>query len=620
MNEANAPSNRPGQPKSAKSSRAEQQEASLNPFIEALQEVDAAGSFLTEEGVGSGRQGNGVPEDEQRMRAGSQENRDSFTANSGSDSAIDSATLAPDHDPWFNASQPTNLTDLISLIQELNQCNSILLDRVSQLEEALERSQSALKTEMQRAYAVPSELNLESMVTAQDLASAQEQAVNLYSQLELVHQTSQRQQILIETLTCQLEASQERVAHLEREAALLQQRYNDQTQLLAQSESHCRDLQARLHRQQRYTLQFKAALEKSLEVATPAAETAGTDATSAKADWFLPKVQHIQPLTIATDAGARHFPWMKLSATKLTDESPEAAPETPVTEQDLTELLQSLMPAKAQPARSRFASIKLPGFAEATSSPNLPAATNPEGIAETAPPVESLASDPQVPVSYNLRPSTDPLVPGEPSLGIAEEDLRQKLDAVVQPLADMLAQAMLSDAEAAPANFQASAEEAGVNAEPTNPEELLNSVMADAEDALWQDLARLIDVPSEDMARAMTGDVSAFEAMNFEAMPDLQAADALAAFPAEDFPVDLPAEPSSAYTPVESPTPTFVASPTPSPTVEPAPVAAQTVEEEAQPGWPSPLVYPSRPPKKRRSLAAVELPSFLYQEPGILPT
>ena len=32
-----------------------------------------------------------------------------------------------------------------------------------------------------------------------------------------------------------------------------------------------------------------------------------------------------------------------------------------------------------------------------------------------------------------------------------------------------------------------------------------------------------------------------------------------------------------------------------------------------QPSWPSPLVYPLRPPKKRDSLAAIELPRFPRQ-------
>ncbi len=34
-----------------------------------------------------------------------------------------------------------------------------------------------------------------------------------------------------------------------------------------------------------------------------------------------------------------------------------------------------------------------------------------------------------------------------------------------------------------------------------------------------------------------------------------------------------------------------------------------------QPNWPSPLLHPLRPPKKRKSLAAIDLPSFPRYHP-----
>jgi hypothetical protein len=44
------------------------------------------------------------------------------------------------------------------------------------------------------------------------------------------------------------------------------QRYNEQLHQLVATENVCRELRSRLHRQQRHTLQFKAALERSLEM------------------------------------------------------------------------------------------------------------------------------------------------------------------------------------------------------------------------------------------------------------------------------------------------------------------------------------------------------------------
>ena len=100
----------------------------------------------------------------------------------------------------------------------------------------------------------------------QEVRTTQEHLKCLLQELEASHQNVQRQQILIETLTTQLQTGQERLAQMERECFLAQQRYNEQSHQLVQTQSTCRDLQTRLARQQRHTLQFKLALEKCLEV------------------------------------------------------------------------------------------------------------------------------------------------------------------------------------------------------------------------------------------------------------------------------------------------------------------------------------------------------------------
>jgi len=100
----------------------------------------------------------------------------------------------------------------------------------------------------------------------QTITTTQAEVVQLSQTLDQAHQAQQKQQILIETLMAQLEASQTQVAQLERDCTLTKQRYDEQIQQVRQSESACRDLRSRLHRQQQYTLQFKAALEKCLDV------------------------------------------------------------------------------------------------------------------------------------------------------------------------------------------------------------------------------------------------------------------------------------------------------------------------------------------------------------------
>jgi hypothetical protein len=113
----------------------------------------------------------------------------------------------------------------------------------------------------------------------QELTAAQEQIKSLFQQLETAVQTVQRQEIFIETYKAQLQISQQRLAQLERECSLLQTNYGEQSQQLLQSENSCRELRTRLMRQQRQTLQFKAALEKCLDTTVPGDDSLDDTAT-----------------------------------------------------------------------------------------------------------------------------------------------------------------------------------------------------------------------------------------------------------------------------------------------------------------------------------------------------
>ncbi len=141
------------------------------------------------------------------------------------------------------------------LIQALHECNQDLASRVSTLEGELDECRSVL-------YRQEALLNQRT----QELALAQEQVTRLFSKLELSNQVIRRQQVLAETLTEQWETSQTRMAQMERECAIAQQRYNEQFTELVQAQNTSRELRSRLHRQQRHTLQFKVALERCLEM------------------------------------------------------------------------------------------------------------------------------------------------------------------------------------------------------------------------------------------------------------------------------------------------------------------------------------------------------------------
>ncbi|NJL66724.1 MAG: hypothetical protein HC786_19125 [Richelia sp. CSU_2_1] len=143
----------------------------------------------------------------------------------------------------------------VTLMQALHECNRDLLQRIAQLENALEESHN--KSTAREALLQQRDAELQ---------ETQEQLTRLFGKLEVSDRTLQNQAILVETLTKESASDRTRLAELERECALTQQRYNEQLQQLTAAENVCRELRSRLHRQQRHTLQFKAALERSLEM------------------------------------------------------------------------------------------------------------------------------------------------------------------------------------------------------------------------------------------------------------------------------------------------------------------------------------------------------------------
>lgn len=198
---------------------------------------------------------------------------------------------------------------LLALNQELQTANDGLYEQVEQLKSDLTESEKALQWQKKRFSVTESMLNQQT----QELTAAQEQIQSLFQQLETAVQTVQRQEIFIETYKAQVEISQQRLAQLERECALLQTNYSQQSQQLLQSETSCRELRTRLMRQQRQTLQFKAALEKCLETTVPSDDTLQDTANppqnigskqtrfSKKARSLFPNAQPIKPWSAESD-------------------------------------------------------------------------------------------------------------------------------------------------------------------------------------------------------------------------------------------------------------------------------------------------------------------------------
>lgn len=217
----------------------------------------------------------------------------------------------------------------IDIVTSLEQQNQTLRDRVVYLEKTLETAQTNLCQEVARweTLALAGDEKLQAQALAQEAAIAkyvaeltatQKKVGELFAQLELSHQTSQRQQIVMETLNGQYRNSQERVAQLERECADIHQKNVDQAQQILQQRHQLKDVQARLQRQQQYTLQYKAALEKSLAVAQTQTPTAPVLLSEASAQSLtvkqgtMPKPSPVQPWSAPAtdDITESHKAWL----------------------------------------------------------------------------------------------------------------------------------------------------------------------------------------------------------------------------------------------------------------------------------------------------------------------
>jgi hypothetical protein len=198
---------------------------------------------------------------------------------------------------------------LLTLNEELSTANSDLYSQVEQLKQELTEAEKILQWQKKRSSVTDSMLNQQT----QELSAAQEQIQSLFQQLETAIQTVQRQDIFIETHKAQLQISQQRLAQLERECSLLQTNYSEQSQQLLHSENIGRELRTRLMRQQRQTLQFKAALEKCLDTSVPNYDTledkahhphdvtGGHTRFSRKARSLFPNAQPIKPWSAESD-------------------------------------------------------------------------------------------------------------------------------------------------------------------------------------------------------------------------------------------------------------------------------------------------------------------------------
>ena len=384
-----------------------------------------------------------------------------------------------------------DVIELVNLSQSLQEQNSDLLGHVEQLEKLLDECHNALQSQMKRNQSLETRLEEQN----QDIAKSQEQLTRLFRELEASHQVAQRQQILIETLNEQLESGQEQVAQVERECAQIQHRYNEQSYNLSLSENTCNELRSRLDRQQRYSLQLKAAFDKCLEV------PAQTELASDTSD-------------IPVEAQIQYYPQNASARLRLV-----------------------LKPQPIQPWSASSAS-----FAE-----------DPLALADTSAP-STLDSPP---------PAEMAQVSDIGELSAAEPEALEEVFVNPNPV-----------------------EKANISDDLPDLTADVSRKITEAEEVLWEELERLtLDAIASKNVLPQKNTVT--PPTNFDAWDDVT-------------------EESSSHT-----SPAF---PTPEPSIPSEPISTPlTLNDEAEDAaanWPSPVVYPQRPQKKIKSLAAIDLPSF----------
>ncbi|ACK65042.1 conserved hypothetical protein [Rippkaea orientalis PCC 8801] len=298
-------------------------------------------------------------------------------------------SVTPENDPatsrdWFN------------LARKLRGQNRELLESIVQLEQALAESQQQLQEQGRQARRNDS-------ITTQQSA----QLSVLQEQLQASQELSQRQQLEIATLTEQLKTTQTQLAQVERECTLLKQRCQDKGNQLILAQKQAEELEARLQRQQRYALQYKAALDECLSNAARKNQANSSGTASGE---VIPLKPQVTPIKAWSEQ-----PQVKneLGVSSATSETkPTESPENPaVLDQTLEELF-SLAPEI--PEAMRETTLKTEEAVESqlseTQQPMVNQTdSNSSGLVVSQP--QTLAVSNPVPFSFAIKRKKPPVKP-----------------------------------------------------------------------------------------------------------------------------------------------------------------------------------------------------------------
>ncbi len=468
---------------------------------------------------------------------------------------------------------------LLELNGELQNANNQLYEQAEQLTTALSESEAALQRQRKRSTVAESMLKQQT----QELNAAQAQIQSLFEQLENSAQNAQRHESRAESYRGQLELNQQRLAQLERECASIQNKYSEQTRLLSHSENACRELRTRLKRQQRQTLQFKAALEKSLETSIPGCDTFddsdsnflnltnNSQLNKPKRTKGISSMQSIKPWSAPADSyKIQNDLWEENLTTLAANDSENSIPE----ESSTWEF-------------TAHADINKDEYTDETQTDNnvnndlgdRDSATEETTVDRVIPPLDSATEEITVnrvipPLDSATEQTTIEVVPpSDPS------DLEEQLDSVIQ-------------------TFFASQTE---SVSSQSPQEQDTETDEDEDKApVWKTVIEPRGTNNDGVVNVETHQTSFTEdehtvtftsSMNDSSINETQ-----------DYEIQDYWEEVSHF-------PAFDLS-------QNAPAFDITSDTDSHNNSPSPLIYPKRPPKGRKSLASVELPKFPHKGDG----
>ncbi|MDJ0509241.1 MAG: hypothetical protein QNJ64_08320 [Crocosphaera sp.] len=204
-------------------------------------------------------------------------------------SEVMDVTIVADTDAPFDQ-------DWFDLARKLRGQNRELLDTIVKLEQSLATSRQQLQDYQKQS------LHHNSLVSQQtvQLQTTQAQNTNLIKQLEESHHQGKQQQEELKVLQEGLNTLKETVANLERDYAVLKEENRGKNKKIALQEQQISELQQRLQRQQRYSLQYKAALDECLSSGTQKIPTQESTENGIMTPNASPSMVSIQPWSSPT--------------------------------------------------------------------------------------------------------------------------------------------------------------------------------------------------------------------------------------------------------------------------------------------------------------------------------